>query len=106
MTPDTLKTYVSYQCSQFKTHKSDTKDKFSNTRFIEWYHNKNSSGLYLLTYNLFPFVFLNPFFEAKNFFKIILTMIVKNFKKNVLLALNNLKEKINKFMIAENIFKV
>jgi hypothetical protein len=52
MTPDTLKTYVSYQCSKFKTHKSDTKDKFSNTRFIEWYHNKNSSGLYLLTYNL------------------------------------------------------
>ena len=25
-TPDTLKSYVSYQCSQFKTHKNDTKD--------------------------------------------------------------------------------
>jgi hypothetical protein len=33
-------------------------------------------------------------------------MIVKNFKKNVLFALNNLKEKIKKFMIAKNIFKV
>ena len=27
-TQDTLKSYVSYQCSQFKTHKNDTKDNF------------------------------------------------------------------------------
>jgi hypothetical protein len=29
-TENTLKSYVSYQCSQFKTHKNDTKDNLLN----------------------------------------------------------------------------
>jgi hypothetical protein len=45
MTPDTIKSYLSYQPCEFKTDYSDTEHN---------YLNKNPSGLYLLTYILLP----------------------------------------------------
>jgi len=48
MTPDTLKSYLSYQPCEFKTDYTDTEHN---------YLTKNSYGLYLLTYYLSPKVY-------------------------------------------------
>jgi len=44
-TQNTIRSYLSYQPCEFKTDYTDTKHN---------YLTKNSSGLYLLTYNLLP----------------------------------------------------